>query len=178
MPIGTWSRVSLTGMSMMRLSDRSIRRPACSRGSRGSRRQTPSLGTVRRNRGDERRANEHRTHAGRTDARRRRAWTRSALGRVSGRIGGSRIVVGCMTRRGPLDAVDPQRGHCSDLRIRHSQDWPASRAPSRTPQTAQRRHGLSSSTIAWSSAFRSISRATDGVARAVPFRLAAPGPSG
>ena len=53
-------------------------------------------------------------------ARRRRARTRPALGRVSGRIGGSRTVVGCITRRGPRDAVDPQRVHCSDLRIRHS----------------------------------------------------------
>jgi hypothetical protein len=53
--------------------------------------------------------------------RRRRARTRPALGRVSGRIGGSRTVVACITRRGWRDAVDPQRVHCSDLRIRHSQ---------------------------------------------------------
>src|SRR6185436_12137752 len=53
-------------------------------------------------------------------ARRRRARTRLALRRVSGRIGGRRTVVGCITRRGPRDAVDPQRVHCSDLRIRYS----------------------------------------------------------
>jgi len=65
--------------------------------------------------------NEHRTHAGRAGRPRRRARTRLALRRVSGRIGGRRTVVGCITRRGPRDAVDPQRVHCSDLRIRHSQ---------------------------------------------------------
>jgi hypothetical protein len=54
-------------------------------------------------------------------ARRRRARTRPAPGRVSGRIGGGRIVVGCITRQGQRDAVDPQRVHRSDLRIRHSQ---------------------------------------------------------
>ena len=37
-------------------------------------------------------------------ARRRRGWTRPALERVSGRTGGSRTVVGCITRRGPRDA--------------------------------------------------------------------------
>ena len=52
-------------------------------------------------------------------ARRRRA--RRALGPVSGRIGGSRTVVGCITRRGPRDAVDPPRVDSNDLRIRHSQ---------------------------------------------------------
>ena len=65
--------------------------------------------------------NEHRTHAGRAGRPPAPARTRPALGRVSGRIGGSRTVVGCITRRGPRDAVDPQRVHCSDLRIRHSQ---------------------------------------------------------
>jgi len=38
-------------------------------------------------------------------ARQRRPLTRPALGRVSGRIGGSRTVVGCITRRRPRDAV-------------------------------------------------------------------------
>jgi len=39
-------------------------------------------------------------------ARRRRRRTRPALGPVSKSIGGSRTVVGCITRRGPRDAVD------------------------------------------------------------------------
>jgi transposase InsO family protein len=59
--------------------------------------------------------NEHRTHAGRAGRPPRQAWTRPALGRVSGRIGGSRTVMGCITRRGLRDAVDPQRVHCSGL---------------------------------------------------------------
>jgi hypothetical protein len=53
--------------------------------------------------------------------RRRRARGRPALVRVSGRIGGSRTVLACITRRGRRDAVDPQRVHYIDLRIRHSQ---------------------------------------------------------
>jgi putative transposase len=60
-------------------------------------------------------------------ARRRRARTPSALGRVSERIGGSRTVVGCITHRAPRDVVNPQRVHCSDLRIRHSH--PRGRVP-------------------------------------------------
>ncbi len=52
--------------------------------------------------------NEHRTHQDEQGARRRRAWTRPTLGRICGRIGGSPIVAGCITRRGPRDAVDPQ----------------------------------------------------------------------
>jgi integrase-like protein len=51
--------------------------------------------------------NEHRTHAGQQGARRCRVRIRPAFGRVSGRIGGSRIVVGSITRRGPHDTVDP-----------------------------------------------------------------------
>ena len=45
----------------------------------------------------------------------------SAGGRASlRRIGGGRTVVGSLTRREPRDAVDLQRVHCSDVRIRHS----------------------------------------------------------
>ena len=65
-------------------------------------------------------SNEHRTHTGLQGARRRRARTPPALGPVSERIGGSRTVVGCITRRGPRDTVERQRVHYSDLRIRHS----------------------------------------------------------
>jgi hypothetical protein len=43
------------------------------------------------------------------DARRCPARTRPSLARVSARISGSRTVVGCITRRGPRDAIDPQR---------------------------------------------------------------------
>ena len=53
--------------------------------------------------------------------RRHRARTRPASVRASGRSGGSRTVVGCITRQGPREAVGPQRIHCSVLRIRHSQ---------------------------------------------------------
>jgi hypothetical protein len=53
---------------------------------------------------------------------------RPVLGRVFGRIGGSRTVVGCITRRGPRDAIDPQlviqtiyefdtHTHCQILRL-------------------------------------------------------------
>src|SRR5258706_10919627 len=55
-------------------------------------------------------------------ARRRRAWTRPALGRVSGLIGGSRTAVGWIARPGPRDPVDLQRGHCNVLRIRPPQE--------------------------------------------------------
>ena len=48
--------------------------------------------------------NGHRTHAGGRGARQSRARTRAARRRVSGRIGGSRTVGGCITRRGPRDA--------------------------------------------------------------------------
>ena len=69
-------------------------------------------------------------------ARRRRAWTRPPLGRVFQRIGGSRTVVGCITRRGPRDAVDPQLVHCSGLRIRHSQPDPEHSVRMRERQSA------------------------------------------
>jgi hypothetical protein len=49
-----------------------------------------------------------------------RGRTRPALGRVSGRIGGSRTVVACITRRGPRDAGDRHRVDYTDLRICHS----------------------------------------------------------
>jgi hypothetical protein len=70
--------------------------------------------------------NEHRTHAGR-DGRppARRASTRPAPTRVSGRIDGSRTVVAYITRQKPRDAVDSQRIDSNDLRIRHSQAPPA-----------------------------------------------------
>jgi putative transposase len=73
--------------------------------------------------------NEHRTHPWRAGARRRRARPRPALGRVSGRICGNRTVGGCITRRGPREAVDPQRVHGSRLRIRHSQGRSLKRGP-------------------------------------------------
>jgi hypothetical protein len=63
--------------------------------------------------------------------RRRPARTGPALGRVSRRIGGSRTVVGCITRRGPRDGVDPKPVHPSDLRIRHSH---APSGPGRGPE--------------------------------------------
>jgi hypothetical protein len=65
--------------------------------------------------------NEHRRMRGGQGSRRRRVRTRRALERVSGRIGGSRTVVGCITRRRPREAIDPQRVQSSALRIRHSQ---------------------------------------------------------
>jgi putative transposase len=65
--------------------------------------------------------NEHRTHAGRAGRPPAPSPDTVGAGRVSGRIGGSRTVVGCITRRGPRDAVDPQRIDSSDLRIRHRQ---------------------------------------------------------
>jgi hypothetical protein len=55
---------------------------------------------------------------GRQGVRRRRARIQPARGRVSAPIGGSRTVVGSITRRPPPDIVDTQLVRSSDLRIR------------------------------------------------------------
>src|SRR3954469_22548934 len=53
--------------------------------------------------------NEHRTHAGRAGRPPAPSPDMSGAGASLRRIGGSRTAGGCITRRAPRDAIDPQR---------------------------------------------------------------------